>query len=190
MSQLAFDLESLVAQLVAVLFTAGDAVEQRAIQQALGINAQQLARVVAAARERGLPGLMVQEHEDTLRLVTSPDTALVVRRFLQTGQAARLSPAALEALAVIAYSQPATRAQVQEARGVNSDGAIETLLQHGLIVEVGRADGPGRPTLFQTTPECLSLLGIASLGELPPLTGDAPPPSPPTEPIRLPTPGA
>jgi len=179
--------DQLVGQLVAVLFTAGEAIERRAIQQALGITAQQLSRVIGSAREQGLPGLMIQEHEDTLRLVTAPETAFVVRRFLQTGQAARLSPAALEALAVIAYSQPATRAQVQEARGVNSDGAIETLLQHGLIVEVGRADGPGRPALFQTTPECLSLLGISSLAELPSLTGG--PAEASREPLRLPTNG-
>jgi len=178
--------DQLIAQLVAVLFTAGEAVERRAIQQALGITAPQLSRVVTSAGEQGLPGLIVQEHEGTLRLVTSPETAFVVRRFLQTGRAARLSPAALEALAVIAYSQPATRIQVQEARGVNSDGAIETLLQHGLIVEVGRADSPGRPALFQTTPECLSLLGISSLAELPALTGE-PAASTPKEPLRLPT---
>jgi len=181
--------EALAAQLVAVLFVSGEAVERSALQRTLGITGQQLARLVAGVRGRGLPGLMLQEHEDTLRLVTAPETAFTVRRFLQTGQAARLSPAALESLAVIAYSQPATRSQVQDARGVNSDGPIETLLTHGLIAEVGRADGPGRPALFQTTEECLSLLGISSLADLPPLTGEQRS-EPASEPLRLPTNGS
>ena len=188
MSDGPFEAESLVPQLVAILFVAGEAAERSAVQRALGLTGQQLNRVVAAAREQGVPGLVIQEHDDTLRLVTSPDTVFAVRRFTQAGNATRLSPAALEALAVIAYSQPATRTQVQEARGVNSDGAIETLLQHGLIVEVGRADGPGRPALFETTPECLSLLGISSLLDLPPLTGEQTP-NPGNEPLRLPTNG-
>jgi segregation and condensation protein B len=186
MSESALDPEQLGSQLIAILFVAGEAVERNAVVRALGITGQQLNRVVAAVRERGLPGLMIQEHDDALRLVTSPETAFAVRRFTQAGSATRLSPAALESLAVIAYSQPATRTQVQEARGVNSDGAIETLVQHGLIVEVGRADGPGRPVLFETTSECLSLLGISSLQDLPPLTGEQPP-SPENEPLRFPT---
>jgi len=111
---------------------------------------------------------------------------MAVRRFTQAGSALRLSPASLESLAVIAYSQPATRAQVQEARGVNSDGAMETLIQHGLIEEVGRADGPGRPALFTTTSECLSVLGIASLRDLPPLS-DSVRQGAESEPLRLPT---
>lgn len=181
-----FDAEELLPQLVAILFAAGDAVERSAVQRALGVSGHQLGQVLTCARDQGVPGLMIQEHDDALRLVTSPETALVVHRFLQAGNATRLSPAALESLAVIAYSQPATRAQVQEARGVNSDGAIETLLQHGLIVEIGRADGPGRPALFETTPECLALLGISSLRDLPPLTGDHDSGSA-NAPIRLPT---
>ncbi len=186
MNDNAFDTDALGAQLVAILFVAGEAAERGALQRALDIGAQQLNRVVATLREQGMPGLLIQEHEDTLRLVTSPETAFAVRRFTQSGNATRLSPAALETLAVIAYSQPATRAHVQEARGVNSDGAIETLLQHSLIVEVGRADGPGRPALFQTTPDCLSLLGISSLRDLPPLTGEQPA-STGNELLRLPT---
>jgi segregation and condensation protein B len=184
-TEVRFDPEELVSQLVAILFASGEAVERGAVQRTLGITGHQLGLVLDCARERGTPGLMIQEHDEGLRLVTSPETALFVRRFLQAGNATRLSPAALESLAVIAYSQPATRAQVQEARGVHSDGAIETLLQHGLITEIGRADGPGRPALFETTPECLALLGISSLRDLPSLT--APEPGSSSEPIRLPT---
>lgn len=164
-----FQPDRLVPQLVAVLFMAGEGTDRGTVQRALGVSPGQLARAIAAARERGLPGLMVQEHGEVLRLVTDPDTAETVRRFVHVPHAIRLSQAALETLAVVAYNQPSTRAQVQEARGVNSDGAIATLLQHGLIAEVGRAEGPGRPALFSTTPECLALLGIGSLADLPPL---------------------
>lgn len=165
-----FQPDNLVAHLVAVLFMAGEGTDRGTLQRALGVTPGQLARIIAAAREQGIPGLMVQEHGEVVRLVTHPDTTDTVRRFVHIPRAIRLSQAALETLAVIAYNQPTTRAQVQEARGVNSDGAIATLLQHGLIGEVGRADGPGRPALFRTTPECLALLGIGSLAELPALT--------------------
>ena len=159
-----------VGDLIAVLFVAGEGADRRAVQRALELSPAELTRVVAAARAKPLPGLLIQEHGDLLRLVTHPDAAAAVRRFTHAPGAIRLSPAALETLAVIAYSQPATRGDVQAARGVNSDAAIATLQQHGLIAESGRADGPGRPALFTTTPDCLALLGIGSLAELPPLT--------------------
>ena len=81
----------------------------------------------------------------------------------------RLSRAAVEALAIIAYSQPATRPQVDAIRGVNSDGVMRSLLNKGLLQEVGRAEGPGRPILYATTPEFLQHFGLNSLKELPPL---------------------
>lgn len=158
-----------VADLVAILFVAGEGADRRAVQRALDLTPVRLARLIEETRRAEIPGLLVQEHEDVLRLVTHPDAADAVRRFVQAPHAVRLSNAALETLAVIAYSQPATRAQVQEARGVNSEGPIQTLLQHGLIEEAGRAEGPGRPTLFHTTPDFLALLGIGSLEDLPDL---------------------
>jgi segregation and condensation protein B len=164
--------EALVRDLVAVLFVAGDGADRAAVQRALGLTAAQLARIVDAARRDPPLGLLVQEHREVLRLVSHPDAAAAVRRFLQAPSAIRLSGAALETLAVIAYTQPTTRGQIQEARGVASDGPITTLLQHGLIVEAGRAETPGRPTLFETTPEFLALLGLSSLDELPSLTSE------------------
>ncbi len=162
--------EARVRDLVAVLFVAGEAADRGAVQRALGVTSAQIADIVAIAREHPPPGLTIQEHGDALRLVTHPDAAASVRRYLQAPSAIRLSGAALETLAVIAYTQPTTRAQIQEARGVVSDGPIATLLQHGLIKEAGRAETPGRPTLFQTTPEFLTLLGLSSIEELPALT--------------------
>jgi segregation and condensation protein B len=168
-SELTLENETQVRDLVAVLFVAGDAADRGAVQRALGITPAQLARIVEVAQQHPPLGLLVQVHGDTLRLVSHPDAAASVRRFLQAPSAIRLTGAALETLAVIAYTQPTTRAQVQEARGVASDGPIATLLQHGLIAEAGRAETPGHPTLFETTAECLTLLGLASLAELPAL---------------------
>jgi segregation and condensation protein B len=129
---------------------------------------------VRAAQEADIPGLLVQAHGDVLRLVTHPVAAAAARRFAQSPNAIRLSTAALETLAVIAYGQPTTRSQIQEARGVNSDGPIATLLQHGLIAEAGRADTVGRPALFETTVECLAMLGLATIDDLPALTPEGP----------------
>jgi segregation and condensation protein B len=156
--------------LVAILLVAGDGADRKAVQRALEVMPAQFERVLRLARDEPPPGLLIQEHGETVRLVTHPDAAASVRRFVQAPNAIRLSPAALETLAVIAYSQPTTRGQIQEARGVNSDGPITTLVQHGLIVESGRADSPGRPSLFETTAECLTLLGIGSLHDLPSLS--------------------
>jgi segregation and condensation protein B len=169
MSESDTELTELVGRLVAVLFMAGEGADRGAVQRALELSRPQLARLLEAARQTGIPGLMIQEHGELLRLVTHPDAAESVRRFVEAPHAIRLSGASLETLAVIAYTQPTTRAQIAEARGVNSDGPISTLMQHGLIVEAGHADTPGRPTLFETTPEFLMLLGVGSLDDLPSL---------------------
>jgi segregation and condensation protein B len=161
---------ALLAQLVAVLFMAGEGADRGAVQRALDLTPAQLRRLLEAGRGTAIPGLMIQEHDDLLRLVTHPDTAETVRRFIEAPHAIRLSGASLETLAVIAYTQPTTRAQIADARGVNSDGPLATLLQHGLIVEAGHAETPGRPTLFETTSDFLTLLGISSLDDLPTLT--------------------
>jgi segregation and condensation protein B len=81
-----------------------------------------------------------------------------------------LSRAALEALAIVAYEEPATRPQIDAIRGVNSDGVLKSLLGKGLIQEVGRADSPGRPILYSVTSEFLQFFGLSSLADLPPLT--------------------
>jgi len=92
-----------------------------------------------------------------------------VERFLGLEATSRLSRAALETLAIIAYRQPISRPQVDAIRGVNSDGVIRSLLSKGLIEEVGRAEGPGRPILYGTTAAFLQAFGLTSLDELPPL---------------------
>ena len=104
-----------------------------------------------------------------MQLTTAPELASIVEHFLGLEATTHLSRAALETLAIIAYQQPVTRPQVDSIRGVNSDGMMKSLLSKGLVQESGRADGPGRPILYSTTPEFLQHFGLSSIIELPPL---------------------
>ena len=103
------------------------------------------------------------------RYQTAPDQDVYVERFVREGHIARLSAAALETLAVVAYKQPVSRYQVAEIRGVNVDGVIRTLRRRGYIDEIARAPGPGQAVLYGTTPQFLEHLGLDSLDGLPPL---------------------
>jgi segregation and condensation protein B len=103
------------------------------------------------------------------RFQTHPDQAPYVERFVLEGQSAKLSAAALETLAIVAYKQPISRAQVGAIRGVNVDGVIRTLQHRGYIAEIARDPGPGQATLFGTTRAFLEQLGLDSLDQLPPL---------------------
>jgi segregation and condensation protein B len=114
-------------------------------------------------------GIRLQRHRSGVQLTTAPESSEEVERFLQLESSARLTRAALEVLSIVAYQQPVTRPHIDSVRGVNSDSVIRTLLRHGLIEEVGRSQGPGRPFLYSSTSEFLQQFGIASLQELPPL---------------------
>ena len=110
------------------------------------------------------------------RYRSHPDAESYVKRFVVSGQSARLSSAALETLAIVAYKQPLSRAQVSAIRGVNAEGAMRTLEQRGLIYEAGRDPGPGTARLFATTAAFLERLGLDSLRDLPPLVDFVPGP--------------
>lgn len=127
-------------------------------------------------------GFVVREAAGGWRLYTDPATSAYVERFILHGRTSRLSQAALETLAIVAYQQPVTRARISEIRGVDADGAVRSLVSRGLIAEVGRADAPGQPLLYGTTPELLERLGLRSLDELPPLPEVAPAAPAPAEP--------
>jgi segregation and condensation protein B len=103
------------------------------------------------------------------RYQSHPDMAPYVERFVLEGQTARLSAAALETLAIVAYKQPVSRAQVAAIRGVNVDGVMRTLQQRGYITDVARDPGPGQAVLYGTTPLFLEKLGLDSVDQLPPL---------------------
>lgn len=104
-----------------------------------------------------------------VQLTTAAEAGAAVERFLGLELTTRLSQAALEVLAIVAYLQPATRPQIDQLRGVNSDGALRSLLSKGLIEEVGRLEKPGRPILYGTTADFLQSFGLGALTEMPPL---------------------
>lgn len=117
-------------------------------------------------------GIRLQWSGSEVQLTTAPESSHVIERLLGLELTTRLSQAALEVLAIIAFMQPATRPQIDQIRGVNSDSSLRTLLGQGLIEEVGRLEGPGRPILYGTTPEFLQYFGLGSLDELPNLPSE------------------
>ncbi|MBI4227416.1 MAG: SMC-Scp complex subunit ScpB, partial [Candidatus Omnitrophica bacterium] len=120
-------------------------------------------------------GMRLVEVAGGLQLVTDPAWAERLNRIYRKTRAARLSRPALETLAIIAYRQPVTRAEIEEIRGVNIDGVVQSLLERTLIQIVGRKEGVGRPLLYGTTPTFLERFGLKSLEGLPSLT-ELPPP--------------
>jgi segregation and condensation protein B len=155
-------------QAEAVLFSLGGAIERRKLAGALEVESNRLDAVLdaldAALEGRGL---MLQRHGTEVQLVTRPEAATAVRRLLNPEVPGRLSPAAYETLAIIAYRQPLTKAAIEDVRGVDSERVLEGLLGRGLIEEVGRLDAPGTPRLFGTTLRFLQLLGVGTLDDLP-----------------------
>jgi len=117
-------------------------------------------------------GLRVQRLDDAWQLVTAPEVGARLAAYASREEA-RLSPAALEALAIVAYRQPVTRGEVERVRGVDSDYVLRSLLHRRLISEVGRRDTPGRPILYGTTFTFMERFGLTSLDDLPPLQADA-----------------
>ena len=117
-------------------------------------------------------GVRVQRIGARVRLVSAPELGAVVQRFLGLATEPPLSPSVLETLAIIAYRQPVTRPQIELVRGVSADHAVRTLLARGLIEEVGRAEGVGRPILYAPTARFLEHFGLTDLAGLPPLEDD------------------
>lgn len=120
-------------------------------------------------------GLVLRRVSGGWRLYTHPETHPYLERFAQTERMARLSKAAMETLAVVAYKQPVSRGQVAEIRGVDSEQALRTLERRGLVSEMGRAPGPGQALLYGTTDLFLEKIGVDSVAELPPLADHVPP---------------
>jgi len=114
-------------------------------------------------------GIRLQYHKKKIQITSAPEAAPILENMLELETTSTLSQAALETLSIVAYQQPITRPQVDSIRGVNSDGVLRTLLNKGLIDDVGRAEGPGRPILYSTTTEFLKHFGLSSYEELPPL---------------------
>lgn len=127
-----------------------------------------------AERLRG-GGLMLQQHDDEIQLVTRPEVAWGVQRALNPERPARLSRASLETLAIVAYRQPVTRAAVEDIRGVGCEATLDNLERRELIREVGRQETPGHPRLYGTTLRFLQVVGLERIEDLPPLDAGASP---------------
>lgn len=158
--------------LEAVLLVADEPVPAAALAELLGLRLTEVERLLVelageyAAAGRGF---VLRAVAGGWRLSTHPGARQTVEEFLRAGQQVRLTRAALETLAVVAYRQPATRFQVAAVRGVNVDGVFRTLQTRGLIREIGHDDGPGQAVLYGTTPLFLEQLGLNSLEQLPPI---------------------
>ena len=164
---LALDIE---ASLEALLFVAAAPVSLTQLAEVLGEKQQDVESALHRLEEAYAHGrgLSLQWHAGRVQLTTNPATAGLVEKFLGLEATARLSRAALETLAIIAYRQPVTRPGIDGIRGVNSDGVLKSLLSKGLVQEVGRSEGPGRPILYGTTADFLQHFGLSALVELPP----------------------
>lgn len=163
----------LAGHLVALLFAAAGAVHVSDAARLLDVPIERVLEVCELLDRDPPTGLALQRFDSRLSLTTAPASAPIVERYLGAPPPVRLSRAALEALAVVAYRQPVTRGEIDAIRGVNSDSAVATLLGRGLIAEVGRRETVGHPALLGLTAECLQYLGLKSLEELPPLPDGA-----------------
>jgi segregation and condensation protein B len=158
--------------LEALFFVSDEPLTPPVIAQALEVDrrtADALCDRLAKELEDRAAGVVLRNVAGGWRLFTHPDTAPEVERFVLSSRQARLTKAALETVAIVAYKQPVTRHQISSIRGVNSDGVLRALQDKGLVEEAGREEVPGRPVLFATTPAFLDRLGLPSLAALPSL---------------------
>ena len=165
--------DKLKSVIESLLFVAQEPVQMTQLARSLHLRIEEAeAAVDSLADDCHQRGVRIQRSGALVQMVTAPDAARYVENFLNMDHHQRLSTAGLETLAIIAYKQPITRAGIEAIRGVNSDGAVATLLARELIEEVGRAAGPGRPVLFGTTVRFLEHFGLERPEELPPLPED------------------
>ena len=161
----------------AIMFVAGEPVAINDLSIALGVSDMETIRAVEElerAMDEEKRGITVKRYGDHLRLETRAEYAPYVERMLQPVQRQSLSQTAMETLAVIAYRQPTTKGEVEQVRGVKCDYSVQSLLQKGLIKEVGRKEALGRPILYATTDKFLEHFGISDIRELPPLPDPQP----------------
>lgn len=166
------ELEELQRAIEAILFAAGERVEVSRLSMALEADekdimtaADKLADVLAFDRR----GIRILRLEKGYQMVSSGEMADYITRALETRKPPKLSSAQLEALTIIAYYQPATKALVEQIRGVDSSYSVSALINKKLIEEAGRLNVPGRPILYRTTPDFLRTFGLSSLEELSPI---------------------
>jgi len=164
--------EGLPLVLESLLFVTDHPLEEGYLARALDVTSTRIERALddlETTLREGQRGIRLQRGPEGVALVTAPEAAARIEHFLGLEASRKLSTAALETLAIIAYRQPITRGQIDTIRGVSSDGAVATLRARALIAPAGYATGPGRPMLFQTTQRFLEHFGLERAGQLPPL---------------------
>lgn len=167
--------ENLRMTLEALLLVAEVPPTVRTLARATGVSADEVESALAQFEADESRGIRLRRHEDTFALVSAPEAAPYVERLLGLDTPPRLSKAALETLAVIAYHQPVTREQIERVRGVGASGVIRSLRSRDLIAPSGRLDTPGQPMLWSVTPRFLDHFGLSALDQLPPLDQLEPP---------------
>lgn len=167
---------NLEAGIEAVLFASGSPVSLTHLSEAFNVPTKELEKSINILEQdlRNGRGIRLQRFAGKIQLTTAPEFSGEVENLLGLEASSRLSRAALEALAIIAYKQPITRPEIDSIRGVNSDGVLRSLLSKGLIEETGRTDGPGRPILYGVTNDFLQHFGLGSLEDMPELIFEEP----------------
>ncbi|WP_042223547.1 SMC-Scp complex subunit ScpB [Oceanobacillus manasiensis] len=167
------EIQEIKAILEGLLFASGDegiTVKQLAnILEITEASVQTILEELKYDYEHRERGIMLMHSHGAYHLTTKPEHSKFYQKFIETPHSTRMSQAALETLAIIAYQQPITRTEIEEIRGVKSDRPVQTLVARMLIEEVGRKDSIGRPILFGTSKEFLTFFGLTSLEDLPPL---------------------
>lgn len=153
-----------------LLFVADEPVAIGHLASAIGVHREAIEEALRGlSEEYERRGLRLQRKGEQVQMVTAPEAAPYIERFLDLDLSSRLSAPALETLAIVAYQQPVTRAQIEAVRGVSCDSVLRTLVSKGLVEEVGRLPQAGRPILYGTTFEFLQYFGLQDLADLPPL---------------------
>jgi segregation and condensation protein B len=161
----------------AVLFVADEPLPAADLAQLFEVPAARIEAelaLLAASYDERRSGMVLRQVAGGFRLATHPGTAPWLERFVSDQKAGRLTQAALETLAIVAYRQPISRGQIAEIRGVSPDSALRTLVARGVVQEVGRDPGPGQAILYGTTSLFLERLGLDAVEDLPPLVGFMP----------------
>jgi len=176
--------------LEALLFAAPGLSSIEQLSQALSVSKTEVEKSLESlsAHLSMHHGLRLQKIKNQYQLITAPEHGEMIEKFLGLEITSRLTQAALEVLAIVAYKQPATRPEIDSIRGVNSDGVVKSLLSKGLIEELGRSEAIGRPILYGVTNEFFQHFGLESLDQLPVVDLEgllAPKPSQETEEMRL-----
>ncbi len=168
-------IDELRAVAEAVLFAAGNAVTVKDISIALGVDINKTIEIVRGLMDKYKSekrGISVIEVGDSFQMCTNIEYFKNIKNIYDMPVKKQLSTSVLETLAIIAYKQPVTRGMIEEIRGVNSDRAVNKLIEYNLVSEKGRLDAPGKPILFGTTDEFLKYFGFTNLDMLPALEAE------------------